>query len=113
MQSITITDLRRAVRAHVDTLARHGLIPADVRAFTFTEGSKTNGIAYRIHTKRGNSSGHYNPTIGDDFLGMTKAEAFETITARTRTIIDVMHVLGHDADWSKDGTVKVFGIGEK
>lgn len=114
-QPITLTNLRRAVRRHVDTLAAFGLIPADVDAFTFQEGSKAYGNAFQLNTLRNGGTGHYRTVVGDDYLGMTKAEAYENITTRTRAIIDTMWAIGRgiDADWDAGASVVVYGIGEK
>jgi hypothetical protein len=101
-RAITITDLRAAFAAHLETLERYNLAPSDGR-LVLTEGSKTYGIAYRInwtgyqvpdelHGTRA-TSGHAEPPIGESYLGMTKAEAHETLVARTRVIGDVMHCL--------------------
>lgn len=39
-------------------------------------------------TKIETCTGHNKPPIGDDYLGMTTREAYETLTERTRTIYD-------------------------
>lgn len=38
-------------------------------------------------------SGHARPPIGDDFLGMTKREAFDELTSRTRAVYDTAAAL--------------------
>ena len=38
-------------------------------------------------------SGHFNPPIGDDYLGMTAREAYDELTSRTRTIYDTAAAL--------------------
>ena len=113
MQQITIEDVRRAFKAHVECLEACGIV-YDGR-LVLSEGSKYYGNAYQINltdkmdrcqarpwndpTNHGGCaacggsgmarcSGHYRPPVGDDFLGMTKREAFETLTARTRAIYD-------------------------
>jgi hypothetical protein len=129
-----MTDLKRALDAHIKCLARCG-ITYDGR-LGLDEGSKLYGRAFRLYltdkldrcqerryrmtetgelvrwphdlpgdheiaydwdhadcercagTKLERCSGHYRPPVGDDFLGMTKSEAYETLTARTRAIYD-------------------------
>jgi hypothetical protein len=130
----TMTDLKCALDAHIECLARCG-ITYDGR-LGLDEGSKLYGRAFRLYltdkldrcqtrrfrdadtgetyryaadvpgtldrsfawdhdgceecqgTRQSRCSGHYNPPVGDDFLGMTKTEAYETLTARTRAIYD-------------------------
>lgn len=93
MQTITINDYRNACRHHVDALTTYGLIDEDVTGVVFSTGSKTYGNAYRMNLLREGSTGHYQPSIGSDFLGMTRREAYEAVTARTRTIHDMAYVL--------------------
>lgn len=57
-------------------------------------GSKTYGRAFRlfeINTDKTQPgwSGHYAPLIGSDYLGMTKAEAFETLSTMRRVLVDL------------------------
>ena len=50
----------------------------------FTHGSKLNGIAFRIHLSSGYGGGlSSHPAIphASGFLGMTKREAYETLSA--------------------------------
>lgn len=63
-----------------------------------TPAGNYNGIDYswdhanckRCHgTKREICSGHNNPPVGDDYLGMTAREAYDALTSRTRAIYDV------------------------
>lgn len=100
-QTITAADVRAAFRHHVETLERVG-ITYDGR-LEIAEGSRTYGIAYRIYrtgyTVRdadGSSratSGHANPPIGSDYLGMTRREAYETLQTRTRAVSDTADAL--------------------
>lgn len=112
MERITKADLKRAIYAHVNALAYAG-IAYDGR-LGLQEGSKPNGIAYRLYrtdvmdrcqarawneshegcercggTGMAKCSGHYAPPIGSDFLGMTAREAYAALTARTDTIYAV------------------------
>jgi hypothetical protein len=100
-ERITSKDLKRALSAHVDCLARVG-ITYDGR-LGLDEGSKTYGCAYRLYrtgyvveqhdgTHRA-TTGHGRPPVGDDYLGMTAREAYETLTARTRDIYDTVYAL--------------------
>lgn len=71
-----------------------GGIPDGSRLY-LTHGSKTNGIAYRQHlTGDGTkpekyNSAHFRPIVGDDFLGMTKTEAFDKIQAMLTVLWDM------------------------
>lgn len=89
---ITSADLQRALAAHVDCLARVG-ITYDGR-LGIDEGSKTYGRAYRLYRVPSGESGHWNPPIGSDYLGMTAREAYETLTARTRIIYETATAVG-------------------
>lgn len=99
---ITAQDLRDALAAHVETLERCGITYGG--RLEIDEGSKTYGRAFRLYRtgypvrdldgSERLTTGHANPPIGSDFLGMTKREAYETLTARTRTIADVADALG-------------------
>ncbi len=115
---ITQADLDRALASHVETLDRVG-ITYDGR-LGIDVGSKTYGRAYRLYltgkldvcqarpwsdkehdgctacngTRLARCSGHYRPPVGSDYLGMTKREAYETLTTRTRTIAETAHEIG-------------------
>ena len=93
---ITNADLDRALASHVGTLNRYKLLP-EFANLGLSYGSKTYGRAFRLFVTytdgRPGWSGHHRPPIGDDYLGMTKAEAYEALTSRTRHIGDVFHVL--------------------
>ena len=86
---ITRKDLDNAHRAHVETLTRHDLIDPDAGRLVLNIGSKTYGNAYRLAWIPTGETGHYNPPIGGDFLGMTARDAYDRLTERTRTIQDV------------------------
>lgn len=97
MERITRKDLDNALAAHVDCLARVG-ITYDGR-LDLDIGSLTYGRAYRLYRTGAarpdgtTCSGHYSPPVGDDYLGMTAREAYETLTARTRAIYDTAWAL--------------------
>jgi len=44
-------------------------------------------------TKIETCSGHAKPPVGDDYLGMTKREAYETLVARTGAVYDTATAL--------------------
>jgi hypothetical protein len=108
-----MTDLKCALDAHIECLARCG-ITYDGR-LGLDEGSKLYGRAFRLYRTgymipcdcrpgytnlltgvctvcndagQRPTTGHARPPVGDDYLGMTKSEAYETLTARTRAIYD-------------------------
>jgi hypothetical protein len=91
MSTVTMSDLRRALEAHIECLARCGITYNG--RLGLDEGSKLYGRAFRLY-RTGYmidgrpTTGHGRPPVGDDFLGMTKREAYETLTARTRAIYD-------------------------
>jgi hypothetical protein len=98
---ITSADLKQALQNHVDTLARCGITYEG--RLGIDEGSKTYGRAFRLYLTgymvpddNGGvrpTTGHGRPPVGDDFLGMTRAEAYETLQARTRAIADTVYAL--------------------
>lgn len=104
-ERITNEDLARALTAHDGALRSNGLMPESAK-LGLDHGSKTYGRAFRLFVTytddRPGWSGHHRPPVGDDFLGMTKRDAYEALTARTRHISDVFHVL-QQADKPKPG----------
>ena len=116
MDRITRKDLDQALERHVAALAHVGIV-YDGR-LVLSIGSKTYGNAYRLNltgvmdrcqgrprtvthdgchecggTRESRSSAHYRPPVGDDYLGMTAREAYDTLTARTRTIYDTARAI--------------------
>ena len=92
---ITTKDLDRQHLQYVNALKDLGMLPDGYRIAL----SKSGGCPYRIaltgcavwneETQRydyPNGSGHSYPPTGDDYLGMTKAEAYRTLNAITRTL---------------------------
>ena len=65
-------------------------------------GSKHYGRAFRVYltgiqAEDGSypqGSGHGRPPAGDDFLGMTKRDAFNALADRARALEDVAYALG-------------------
>lgn len=91
MDRITRKNLEGTFASYVDTLRRYGLHPDGKLVLSI--GSKTYGRAYRINLVPPGESGHYRPGIGDDFLGMTTREAWETLADRRRIVADVVQIL--------------------
>jgi len=98
---ISKADLEQRFEQYVSALDRLDMIPEGYRV-VLQHGSKSNGIAYRAwltgvqvwneawhRYDYPNGSGVSHPPTGDDFLGMTKAEAHEKLTAITRTLWEV------------------------
>jgi hypothetical protein len=98
---ITQADLSRALASHVETLERAG-ITYDGR-IGLQIGSRANGIAFRLYRtgypvrdldgSERLTTGHANPPVGSDYLGMTKREAYEALVTRTAVIADVSYAL--------------------
>ena len=92
---ITTKDLDRQHLQYVNALKDLGMLPDGYRIAL----GRTPGFPYRIaltgepvyNEEKGwydypNGSGHSFPPTGDDYLGMTKAEAYRTLNAITRTL---------------------------
>ena len=97
----TKKDVEAAFQRYV-RLCRDNDLVTEGREIQLTHGSKTNGIAYRVYTVGRDRtipgwSGHSRPPVGDDFLGMTKAEAYATLQERNRTITDTLEQLNRSA----------------
>jgi hypothetical protein len=98
---ITTKDLEAQLARYVRACERLGLIPEGMRV-GLDHGSKTYGRAFRVYltgirAEDGtypNGSGHGRPPAGDDFLGMTKREAFTVLADRARTLEDVARTTG-------------------
>jgi hypothetical protein len=94
METITKTDLDRALQAHKSALVALwdclGLPGIEDAAITVAEGSKAYGRAYRLHSLKTGSGGLYDPPLGGDYLGMTKREAYDALVSRTSFIWEVV-----------------------
>lgn len=98
MDCITQRDLSAAFNRYNTIAQRLGLIP-DRMNLGMTKGNKTNGIAYRIYLtykpehwgEDGADSAHHNPPFGDDYLGMTARDAYNTLSDRARVAGDIMY----------------------
>ena len=104
MNTITTKDLEAQFARYVRVCERLGLIPEGMQV-GLDHGSKTYGRAFRVYltgipveTPNGwtypNGSGPSRPPAGDDFLGMTKREAFTVLADRARTLEDVARTTG-------------------
>lgn len=94
-------DFYRIADLYEETVNAYGLVRPGYE-LTFAAGSKTYGNAYTVYEVarrelwgaddgRGSTygSGHYEPTIGGHFLGMTAREACEALQHRRRVIFDM------------------------
>jgi hypothetical protein len=99
--TITTKDLAAVLARYVRACERFDLIPEGMRV-GLDHGSKTYGRAFRVYltgiqAEDGSypqGSGHGRPPAGDDFLGMTKREAFRALADRARALEDVAYALG-------------------
>lgn len=95
MERITNEDLRIMLERYQRALDSLGIELGEGERIGLDHGSKTYGRAFRLFlTGVDGGTGHHNPPVGDDFLGMTKREAFETLAERCRTMEDVAYRLG-------------------
>lgn len=94
---ITNRDLSIMLERYKRALDTLGITLADGERLRMQEGSKTYGIAFRLYTTGvpgvhgEGGTGHGRPPVGDDFLGMTKREAYDTLAERCRTMEDVAY----------------------
>jgi hypothetical protein len=84
---ITLADLAGAVQSYVGALGALGVTYDGT--IHLQEGSKTNGIAWRLMIS---DSGLRWPPVGSDYLGMTKAEAYQTLTTTNRALWDLYSI---------------------
>lgn len=105
----TSKDVERIFGQYEELVKEYGLIRPGYN-LTLDIGSKTYGRAYRVHEvadrslwgKKGDSndyrgeygSGHYEPTIGQNYLGMTAAEACESLIVRKQMVYDMARAWG-------------------
>lgn len=99
MERITNADLDAMLGRYMRAVNRLGIKLEEGERVGLDHGSKTYGIAYRIYTTGvpgihgEGGTGHGRPPVGDDFLGITKREAYETLAERCRTMEDVAYAL--------------------
>jgi hypothetical protein len=100
MNTTTAADVRNAFNRYESALRAYGLIPAG-HHLVLSEGSKTYGNAYRVNLTGDraadgsypNGSGHSRPPIGSDYLGMTRAEAAQTLNTMAQCVWDMARLL--------------------
>lgn len=94
---ITNRDLAGMLERYKRALDSLGITLAEGERLEMSEGSKTYGIAFRLYTTGvpgihgEGGTGHGRPPVGDDFLGMTKREAYDMLAERCRTMEDVAY----------------------
>ncbi len=94
-ERIITKDVNAAFRRYVTACEALNHVASD-QEVVLTTGSKVNGIAFRValvSLSPGRTSGHYAPPAGDDFLGMTKSEAFYRLADRASVLEDVQRAL--------------------
>ena len=103
--TITKTDVNTAFAEYERLCHEFGAVPDGFRV-GLDEGSKTYGRAFRVYLVGKpvvheladgtsaitwpNGSGHSRPPFGGDYLGMTKAEAFDALVNRNSVLQDVL-----------------------
>jgi hypothetical protein len=104
-ERVTLENVRRQARRYVELCEELGAIPAGFHV-GLDEGSVTYGRAFRLFvsgdavlTPEGgigypNGSGHGRPPFGSDFLGMTRAAAYEALLNRCDVLSDVLYLKG-------------------
>lgn len=92
MERITNEDLANMLARYVRALDKLGISLGEGERIGLDHGSKTYGVAFRLFTTGGAlGTGHHRPPVGDDFLGMTKREAWETLATLARAMEDVAY----------------------
>lgn len=105
----TSAQLSSALARYGRACAALGLVPS-THEVVMSEGSITNGRAYRVNLSGKsvvvdgkmtfpNGSGHDRPPVGDDYLGMTKAEARAALLDRAQAlehpkILEAFEIIG-------------------
>jgi hypothetical protein len=79
---ITTEMLTNRFKAFTSVCERMGIVPPAGRKWGLDAGSKTYGRAYRIFWIDEKTGGHHYAGSMSDFLGMTKAEAYEALGQR-------------------------------
>lgn len=97
--AITITDVRRQA-AIVGELARQARILDESEYPVLSEGSKYYGNAYRLNFTPRGASYHARITRLDDFLGMTKREAWQTLHNHRAIVEAFADGAGIELDWN-------------
>tara|TARA_R110000803_G_scaffold56935_2_gene114547 strand:- start:17157 stop:17462 length:306 start_codon:yes stop_codon:yes gene_type:complete len=95
--TVTTKDLDRIFEIYATEIAAAGGVPDGARLI-LSHGSQTYGRAFRVNlTGDGTkpdvyNSGHFKPLIGNDYLGMTKYEADQTLRTVLRVLWDVNRI---------------------
>lgn len=105
----TSKDVRRIFDQYEELVKEYGLIRPGYN-LSLDIGSKTYGRAYRVYEvadrslwgKKGDQndyrgeygSGQYEPTVGQNYLGMTAAEACDALITRKRMVYDMSRAWG-------------------
>tara|TARA_R110000751_G_scaffold290908_1_gene397708 strand:- start:271 stop:546 length:276 start_codon:yes stop_codon:yes gene_type:complete len=84
-QRITDQDLETMLARYTRACERHGLVASGDQVW-MDHGSQMYGRAFRVYTIREGSTAHHNPPAGNDFLGMTKREAFHSLAERSSAL---------------------------
>jgi hypothetical protein len=79
---ITNEMLNRRFEAFAAASIQAGIVPPEGYRWGLDKGSKTYGRAYRVFWVNLSTGGHHSPGSMFDFLGMTKAEAYEALGQR-------------------------------
>lgn len=118
--TITNADLANMLERYKRALDSVGIQLREGERLVLSTGSKTYGIAFRLNvtgargaciltdenigteddcTTHGHegSTGHGRPPVGDDFLGMTKREAFQTLATTCRAMEDIAYATKHQS----------------
>lgn len=92
--AITNADLDGMLRRYQAALDALGIQLREGEHIGLDHGSKMYGRAFRLFaTGYEGSTGHGRPPVGDDFLGMTKREAFETLATTCRAMEDIAYAV--------------------
>lgn len=75
---ITRVDVRAMLARAIRAAQSVGL---DTTNWTLQMGSKTNGVAYRLHVVDPDTGGHSATALMSSFLGMTALEAYDRLQA--------------------------------
>lgn len=89
---ITNADLDAMLARYSRALDSVGIQLREGERLILSTGSKTYGIAFRLNvTGFEGTTGHGRPPVGDDYLGMTKREAYETLATTCRAMEDIAY----------------------
>ena len=84
---VTTENVRAALGRYERACRALGLL-ADADRLVLSEGSAPYGRAWWVNLQHDGSGAHYRPPAGDDYLGMTKREAFERLADRAAVLED-------------------------